>query len=144
MQRDEARAGFALGGAGCFARSVSAGRVLGDPAQLARAIANVVRNAETHAATTVTVALHEDATHTVLTVTDDGPGIPPDKRQAVFERFTRLDHSRTRETGGAGLGLAIVHDIVTRHRGTINITEAQPAGARITMSFPHSDDVAER
>jgi signal transduction histidine kinase len=118
---------------------VSAGRVTGDPHQLARAIANVVRNAERYAATTVTVALREDDSHTVLTVTDDGPGIPEDQREAVFERFTRLDSSRTREAGGAGLGLAIVHDIVTRHRGTIVITAAHPTGARITMSFPHAD-----
>ena len=63
------------------------------------------------------VELHEAAGTTVLTITDDGPGIPVQQRQAVFERFTRLEPSRSREAGGTGLGLAIVQDIVTRHRG---------------------------
>lgn len=121
--------------------AVSAGRVTGDPHQLARAIANLVSNAERHATTTVTFDLHETADRTVLTITDDGLGIPEDQREAVFARFTRLDPSRSRDAGGAGLGLAIVHDIVDRHRGTVTITAAHPAGARITMSFPNPDGV---
>jgi signal transduction histidine kinase len=119
--------------------AVSAGRVTGDPHQLARAIANLVRNAERYATRTVAFELHQSAGQTVLAIIDDGPGIPADQGQAVFERFTRLDSSRSREAGGAGLGLAIVHDIVTRHRGTIVITEAHPTGARIVMSFPSAE-----
>jgi len=67
--------------------------------------------------------LHHGAGHPVLAVTDDGPGIPADQRQALFERFTRLDASRSRDAGGTGLGLAIVHDIVTRYRGTLVVTK---------------------
>ena len=118
---------------------VSAGRVTGDPHQLARAIGNLCSNAERYATTTVTFELHEDAGHTVLAVSDDGPGIPADQRQSVFTRFTRLDESRSPEAGGAGLGLAIVHDIVTRHRGAIVIAEAHPTGTRVVMSFPNSE-----
>ncbi len=120
-------------------QAVSAGRVTGDPHQLARAIANLVSNAERYATTTVAFELHESAGTTVLVIADDGPGIPEDQRQAVFARFTRLDPSRSREAGGAGLGLAIVHDIVARHRGTVFVTGAHPTGTRIVMSFPYND-----
>ena len=120
-------------------QAVSAGRVTGDPHQLARAIANLVSNAERYATTTVAFELHESAGTTVLVIADDGPGIPKDQRQAVFARFTRLDPSRSREAGGAGLGLAIVHDIVARHRGTVVVTAAHPTGTRIVMSFPYND-----
>ncbi len=120
-------------------QAVSAGRVTGDPHQLARAIANLVSNAERYATTTVAFELHESAGTTVLVIADDGPGIPEDQRQAVFARFTRLDPSRSREAGGAGLGLAIVHDIVARHRGTVVVTGAHPTGTRIVMSFPFND-----
>lgn len=119
--------------------AVSAGRVTGDPHQLVRAITNLVSNAERYATRTVSFELHESAGHTVLAITDDGPGIPADQRRAVFERFTRLDSSRSREAGGAGLGLAIVHDIVARHGGTVVISEAHPTGARIVMSFPNAE-----
>lgn len=120
-------------------QAVSAGRVTGDPHQLARAIANLVSNAERYATTTVAFELHESAGTTVLVIADDGPGISEDQRQAVFARFTRLDSSRSREAGGAGLGLAIVHDIVARHRGTVVVTAAHPTGTRIVMSFPNSE-----
>ena len=120
-------------------QAVSAGRVTGDPHQLARAIANLVSNAERYATTTVAFELHESAGTTVLVIADDGPGIPEDQRQAVFARFTRLDPSRSREAGGAGLGLAIVQDIVARHGGTVVVTGAHPTGTRIVMSFPNND-----
>lgn len=119
-------------------RAVSAGRVLGDPHQLARAIANLISNAERYASTAVTFELQERAGHTVLAISDDGPGIPEGQRESVFTRFTRLDPSRSREAGGAGLGLAIAHDIVARHGGTIVITGAHPIGARITVTFPNA------
>ena len=70
----------------------------------------------------------------VLTIADDGPGIPSAEQERIFERFTRLDDARTRETGGTGLGLAITHDVVTAHGGTITL-ENDP-GARFTLTFP--------
>jgi signal transduction histidine kinase len=74
-----------------------------------------------------------------LTVVDDGPGIPPAFRSHVFERFFRLDSARTRDSGGAGLGLAIVHDVVTSHHGRIEITETYPHGATFTLDLPRTE-----
>lgn len=115
---------------------VGAARVTGDVHQLARALGNLASNAERHADTTVTFELSEDGGRSQLVVSDDGPGIPTQHRQAVFTRFTRLDQSRSREAGGAGLGLAIVQDIINRHHGDIVITDAHPHGARVAVSLP--------
>lgn len=116
--------------------SVSAARVRGDANQLGRAIANLASNAERHAATTVSFELAERDGHSELVVADDGPGIPADQRSAVFQRFTRLDEARSRDEGGAGLGLAIVADIVARHEGSITIESAVAGGARLVVTFP--------
>ncbi|QLE73913.1 HAMP domain-containing histidine kinase [Streptomyces rectiverticillatus] len=107
---------------------------------IARLLGNLLDNADRHAAHTVTVRLGHDAARrvAVLHVEDDGPGIHPDDRQRVFERFTRLDDARTRATGGTGLGLAIAHHIATVHRGTLEITDS-PRGARFTTTLPVTD-----
>jgi signal transduction histidine kinase len=114
---------------------VSAGQVVGDRHQLQRAFRNLLDNAERHASTTVAVGLHETDEAVELTVTDDGPGIPTDERERIFEPFTRLDNHRTRESGGTGLGLAISRDIVRAHGGDITITDATP-GTQITIRIP--------
>ncbi|MGW0632711.1 ATP-binding protein [Streptomyces sp. NPDC002758] len=67
------------------------------------------------------VTLTADAGHAVLDITDDGPGIPPEHHDTVFDRFTRLDHARTRDTGGSGLGLPIARDIAHAHDGTLRV-----------------------
>ncbi|MEM7431033.1 MAG: ATP-binding protein [Pseudomonadota bacterium] len=72
----------------------------------------------------------------VLNVDDDGPGIPPGKKDLIFEPFTRLDPSRSRESGGAGLGLAIVAGIVKRLRGSVEAGDSPLGGARFTISLP--------
>jgi signal transduction histidine kinase len=64
----------------------------------------------------------------VLEVLDDGPGIPLDQREAVFDRFTRLDAARDRDAGGAGLGLAIARDIAVRHGGGLVVAGGPPGG----------------
>jgi len=107
---------------------VSAGQAQGDPGQLARLVRNLADNAERHAEGTVRFTLGEEGDHLLLEVADDGPGIPPADRERVFERFTRLDDARSRDAGGAGLGLAIVAEIVARHGGTVAAVES-PAGA---------------
>jgi signal transduction histidine kinase len=101
-------------------------QVTGDPEQLARAVRNVLDNAERHATTTVTIALTEADGRAVLTVADDGAGIPPAERATVFERFTRLDEARSRDAGGTGLGLAITRAIVERHHGSILLADRGP------------------
>lgn len=114
---------------------VSAGRVLGDPHVLSRVVRNLVDNGLRHAATTVTLQLAVSGNAVVLTVADDGPGIPPTDRDRVFERFTRLDDARSRDAGGSGLGLAIVHDVITAYGGTVRIEDNHP-GARIVIALP--------
>lgn len=113
---------------------VSAAQVLGDRNQLGRAVQNLLENAERHAATTVTVTLHESDGVARLTVTDDGPGIEPAQRERVFERFTRLDDARARDAGGSGLGLAITRDIVERHGGWIRLDDGPTT--RFVLAVP--------
>jgi signal transduction histidine kinase len=121
------------------ASAVSAARVRGDANQLKRAISNLASNAERHAATTITFELREYDGQSELVVADDGPGIPEEQRDAVFQRFTRLDDARSRDSGGAGLGLAIVHDIVARHSGTVSIGTSETGGARMILTFARAD-----
>jgi signal transduction histidine kinase len=96
-----------------------------DPNELDRAVRNVVDNAVRHARTRVTVAATVDQDQAVISVSDDGQGIPPEHRERVFQRFTRLDDARGRNSGGAGLGLAIVRDLLTRAGGTVAITAGE-------------------
>ncbi|HJV14870.1 MAG TPA: HAMP domain-containing sensor histidine kinase [Propionibacteriaceae bacterium] len=121
------------------ASAVSAARVRGDAKQLKRAISNLVSNAERHAATTIRFELRESDGQSELVIADDGPGIPEEQRDAVLQRFTRLDDARSRDSGGAGLGLAIVHDIVARHSGTISIGTSETGGARMILTFARTD-----
>lgn len=69
-------------------------------------------------------------------VDDDGPGIPEDQRERVFERFTRLDEPRDRDHGGAGLGLAIVQQVARLHGGAVVCMDAPTGGARMTIDLP--------
>ena len=71
-----------------------------------------------------------------LVVEDDGPGIPSNDRQRIFDRFVRLDEARARDAGGSGLGLAIVEEIVTAHGGTIDVSRSVLGGARFVVSLP--------
>jgi signal transduction histidine kinase len=115
---------------------VSGGRVLGRRDALARVVRNLIDNAARHAESNVVVSL-SDADGTVeLVVADDGPGIPPEDRERVFERFTRLDEGRARDAGGMGLGLAVVKSTVERHRGTVEIDDNPPHGARFVIRLP--------
>jgi len=114
--------------------AVSGAQVLGNADQLARAIRNLLDNADRHAASSITLTLHETDNTAVLTIADDGPGIPLDSREAIFERFLRLDDARTRDVGGSGLGLAITKEIVDVHKGTIAVNDAP--GAKFTLIFP--------
>ena len=96
--------------------------------ELRRAVSNVLDNAVRHATTRVEVEVTTSVDHdqAVISVSDDGPGIQPADRERVFERFTRLDDSRGRSSGGPGLGLAIARELVTRAGGTVALTAARP------------------
>lgn len=107
----------------------------GEPDVLRRVVANLVDNAVRHARTGVRLAVEPDRTEQLVTVTDDGPGIPAADRERVFERFTRLDDARARDAGGAGLGLAIARELVRRHGGTVRLADAGP-GVRAEVRLP--------
>lgn len=110
-------------------------RVRGDRQALGRAVQNLLDNAVRHAAGRVRVSVgHQDGL-AVLAVDDDGPGIPATDRERVFERFTRLDDARSREHGGAGLGLAIAREIVRAHGGELTAEDGAP-GAHLVMRLP--------
>lgn len=117
---------------------VSGGRVRGDHAHLLRLVRNLLDNAERHATSTVTLGLHAGADGVVLTVADDGAGVPPDDQTRVFDRFTRLDDARDRDGGGAGLGLAIVAEVARSHAGTVRIDPTY-VGARFVVTLPAVD-----
>jgi len=136
---DEARRLRERGSRHVVTGSVSAARALGDSRQLTRAIRNLTSNAERHASSTVSFELRENGDTCELVVADDGAGIPPEQHQTIFERFTRLDDARSRDDGGFGLGLAIVHDIVTRHGGSIAIGSQDGGGARFVLTLPRAD-----
>ncbi|QFZ24558.1 HAMP domain-containing histidine kinase [Saccharothrix syringae] len=104
---------------------------------LDRLLGNLLDNAERHATATITIRLTATADQAVLEVLDDGPGIPPEHRDRIFDRFTRLDHARTDDTGGTGLGLPIARRIATVHAGTLRATDPlDDHGARLVATFP--------
>ncbi|WP_280317407.1 sensor histidine kinase [Nocardia wallacei] len=110
--------------------------LLGSRIQIARVLGNLVDNAQRHAAAAVRVSVRRAGGTVVLEVSDDGRGIPPADRERVFQRFVRLDDARSRDEGGAGLGLAIVRDVVDRHGGEIRVDDGPAGGARFTVVFP--------
>ncbi len=118
------------------AQHVSAASLVAHPDHLARAVRNLLDNAVRHAVGTVTVSLTQHDGHVELTVADDGPGIPGDQQERIFERFSRLDDARTRHDGGTGLGLAITRDIVERHGGTVRYDAEWTSGARFVVVLP--------
>ncbi|MFE7302914.1 sensor histidine kinase [Streptomyces sp. NPDC057579] len=120
--------------------------VLGNAAHLTRLLTNLMENARRHAATTIQVRVAIDGHDVVLEVTDDGPGIPADDRERVFDRFTRLDDARTRQDGGTGLGLAIARSIATTHGGTLTAQAptGPQGGARLVLRLPKAPYAAPR
>ncbi|MER7106663.1 sensor histidine kinase [Streptomyces sp. NPDC000229] len=108
----------------------------GSRGQLARVLGNLLDNAQRHAETAVTVTVRREGRHVVLTVADDGAGVPEPERERVFERFVRLDDARSRDEGGAGLGLAIARDVAVRHGGTLTVGRAPEGGALFVLRLP--------
>ncbi|MCH7984870.1 MAG: HAMP domain-containing histidine kinase [Chloroflexi bacterium] len=113
-------------------------RVIGDEQRLTQVVANLLANARVHTpkGTQVTVTLREEDSRVILDVVDDGPGLPEKDADKLFERFYRIDSSRSRSSGGAGLGLAIVAAIVAAHDGTIEAANQEGHGARVTLTLP--------
>ncbi|MFD4751979.1 sensor histidine kinase [Streptomyces sp. NPDC058426] len=112
--------------------------VRGSAPQLGRILGNLLDNARRHARSEVALALRQEGADAVVTVSDDGPGVPPAERDRVFERFVRLDDARTRDEGGAGLGLAIARDAAHRHGGSLVTGERPGGGAEFVLRVPLS------
>ncbi len=111
--------------------------VLGDETQLSRVVSNLVDNALRYAASMVELSVHQDGHQAVITVSDDGPGIPEPERERIWERFARLDDDRSRASGGSGLGLAMVKELTDAHGGTVSVTGSQPGpGAAFLVRLP--------
>lgn len=109
----------------------------GDCAQLLRAIRNVLTNAAIHTdAGVIRLDARRHSDTVLISVTDDGPGMPPDQAHHAFERFWRADQSRVRNTGGTGLGLALVQSTIAAHGGTVELRTDIDAGTTVTLHLP--------
>jgi signal transduction histidine kinase len=115
---------------------VGDGRVLGDELALGQVVRNLLDNAARHADGRVEVAVRRAGPRVVLTVEDDGAGVPESERERVFERFVRLDEARARDDGGSGLGLAIVREIARAHGGEATVGGSPLGGARFVVDLP--------
>jgi len=118
--------------------AVSAAPVRGNREQLVRLTRNLLENAVHHAARRVELSLTTTGEEVRLTVHDDGPGVPVDARDHIFDRFVRADDARSRQTGGSGLGLSIVAAIARRHGGSVELLEPmdRPPGATFVLRLP--------
>jgi signal transduction histidine kinase len=120
--------------------AVADGTLRADPDRLAQALRNLLRNAVEHTAAGSGLVqlevLQIGPDRVRFAVTDDGPGIPAGERERIFERFHRTDPARSRGTGGAGLGLAIVRAVVEAHDGSVRAAHAASGGARFELDLP--------
>ena len=117
---------------------VTADEVLVDRERLARVMSNLIANAVAHTGCggTIEVSAVKAGTRVEIAVDDDGPGVPEAMRARVFDRFTRLDESRSSSQGGSGLGLAIVKAIAEAHGGSVACLSSPLGGARFVVSLP--------
>lgn len=106
------------------------------PKNLERAIGNLLSNAIKYANNKIQITVERGDKNCIIYVDDDGPGIPEKERTDIFLPFKRLDNSRTRATGGYGLGLAIAKQIIQYHGGEISIVQAPIGGARFVICWP--------
>ncbi|MFI7373284.1 ATP-binding protein [Actinoplanes sp. NPDC049668] len=112
-------------------------RTVGERDAIGRVVANLLDNAVRHANSSVRLTVAADGAYQMISVSDDGPGIPAADRERVFDRFTRLDDARARDAGGSGLGLAIVRELVRRHGGTVALRgTSPPPGLRVDVRLP--------
>lgn len=116
--------------------------VCGDPERLARVFNNLLKNAVAYSSkgTEITVNAEETPEHIVVTVSNHGKTIPDDKLETLFEKFYRLDESRTSNTGGTGVGLAIAKEIVLLHGGTIS-ADSKNGLTTFTVKLPISSKI---
>ena len=118
--------------------TADAATIKGDAAKLHDVLRNLVANSATYAPerTTIGVEASRAGARVTITVSDEGPGIPPADLSRVFERFYRVDKSRARDPGGTGLGLSIVKHLVELHGGEVRAENRPEGGARFTITLP--------
>lgn len=135
---EDLRRDLPLFGERAFRLEAVSGTIEADPDRLTQVLRNLVRNAVTHTkpGDQVNVAAHARDGQLEITVSDTGPGIPPDQLERIFERFHRVDGGRSRDTGGSGLGLAIARAIVEAHGGSIYAESSRDAGATFHIELP--------
>ncbi|MGV4889935.1 sensor histidine kinase [Streptomyces viridosporus] len=109
----------------------------GNPDAYERLLRNLIDNAARHAAHRIQITVRNQDAWVVLTVHDDGPGVPTEDAERIFERFVRLDDARSRDRGGTGLGLAIARDLAHRHRGTLTLAP-RTLGACFELRVPRA------
>lgn len=107
-----------------------------NPELMARALNNVLRNCLRYATSRIAIAAQLGPEEAEIRICDDGPGIPEDMREKIFEPFSRLDTSRDKQSGGYGLGLAIANRILQRHGGSIRVRNSEPSGACFILRWP--------
>jgi signal transduction histidine kinase len=117
--------------------------VHGDRLQLGRVVGNLLDNAIRHAETRVDVRVGDDSGFAWVSVRDDGPGVPADQADKVFDRFYRGDAARARSRRGTGLGLAIARALARRHGGDVEL-EPTGSGAAFVLRVPHQVPTPER
>ena len=107
-----------------------------DADQIESALRNLVDNARRYASSKVEVSILRSDSDVTIVVEDDGPGVPTDQRERIFERFARIDEGRARADGGVGIGLALVKRIAQRHHGTVMVGDSELGGARFSFQLP--------
>ncbi|MFG2443574.1 sensor histidine kinase [Nocardia fluminea] len=115
-----------------------AGTIRGRRTELERALVNLITNAERHGGGVTDVRVDRDGADVVVTVDDAGPGVAPENRERIFERFV----TASRSTGGTGIGLALVSETVLGHHGTLRCTESPSGGARFVLTIPALHEIA--
>ncbi|WP_164520381.1 sensor histidine kinase [Specibacter cremeus] len=111
-------------------------RVSGDPGRLAQVLRNVLDNAARHARHGIRATMSVEGSTAVVLIDNDGPVIPVDDRERIFDRFVRLDESRSRDGGGSGLGLAIARSLLEAHGGRIGTGQAPDGFCRFEIRLP--------
>jgi two-component system OmpR family sensor kinase len=126
---------------------IAATLVVGDEPRLRQVLANLVGNVIQHTPPRSAVEIafgYADADWAVVEVRDHGPGIPPEHAARIFERFYRVDASRTRDSGGAGLGMAIVAAIVDSHHGHVELLSTPGGGTTVQVRLPRKPRLPDR
>ena len=110
--------------------------VNGSQESLSSALENLVRNAQKYTNNMISISMDIENEHLILTVEDNGAGVPESEYENILKPFYRVDEARTRETGGTGLGLSIVHNAMQQHQGSIHIGKSEIGGLKVNLAIP--------